>query len=97
RKIVPLPEAPPRLPPCSLGPRITATSSTVEDIGKIVRSQPRLFSVTRLEALVCPVADIVEKIFHTVRILAARRFARRARSETVYGSFQNEVVLILAR
>src|SRR4030095_5798917 len=36
-------------------------------------------------------------ILHAVRILTAGRFARRARRETVYGSFENEVVLILAR
>src|SRR5678815_4766917 len=42
-----------------------------------------------LESLVRPAADVVEQILHAVRILAAGGFARGARGETVYGSFQD--------
>jgi hypothetical protein len=54
-------------------------------------------NTNNLEALVRPVADVVEKILHAVRILTAGSLARRARGETVYGAFQDEVVLIPAR
>ena len=50
-----------------------------------------------LEAFVRPVADVIEKVLHAVGILSRRSFTRGAWGETMYGAFEDKVLLIPAR